>query len=157
MMELHDFLEEKEFVEIAHNALLKILSLLFRKEIPFSVLANIKRVSFNPPLPETITKRFQPATLFALEGYTLSSAKIEDGIFTFEAGFGESNIGSIVSMPIGAILHLSVDNTPLFLNMSVDTVPSKEPTKKAESKNDKSKRSLEAFLNNPENKNLFKK
>ncbi|MDR1007311.1 MAG: hypothetical protein LBL65_01945 [Campylobacteraceae bacterium] len=152
-MKLHDFLEEQEFVETIQGALLKILSLLFKKEIPFSVLANIKRVTFNPLLPETITKQFQPATLFVLEGYTLSSAKIEDGILSFEAGFGENNTGSIVSMPIGAILHLSIDNTPLFLNMSVDNAPT--PAK--ESKNDKSKRSLEAFLNNPENEKLFKK
>jgi hypothetical protein len=37
--------------------------------------------------------------------------------------------------------------------MSVDNAPT--PAK--ESKNDKSKRSLEAFLNNPENEKLFKK
>jgi hypothetical protein len=155
-MKLQDFLEYKEFVEIVHEALLKTLSLLLKKKRPFCVLANIARVSFNPPLSETITKRFQPATLFVLEGYTLSSAKIENGIFSFEAGFGEDNIGSIVSMPIGAIVHLSIDNTPLFLNMSIDTaVPNSEPTKAT--KDDKSKRSLEAFLNNPENKNLFKK
>jgi hypothetical protein len=152
-MKLHDFLEEREFVDVMQYTLVKTLLLLFKKEMPFSVLANIKRVDFDPPLEESVTKHFQPATLFALEGYTLSTAKIEKDIFSFEAGFGESNTGSVVSMPIGAILHLYIDNTPLFLNMSIDTVP-KKPVE--ESKSDKSKRSLEALLNNPENKK-FKK
>jgi hypothetical protein len=59
-------------------------------------------------------------------------------------------------MPIGAIVHLSIDNTPLFLNMSIDTaVPNSEPIKVT--KDDKSKRSLEALLNNPKNKKLLKK
>ncbi|MDR0666658.1 MAG: hypothetical protein LBF71_04515 [Campylobacteraceae bacterium] len=156
-MKLHDFLEEKEFVDIAHDALLKTLLLLLKKETAFCVLTNIKRVDFNPPLPETIAKRFQPATLFVLEGYTLSSAKVENNIFSFEAGFGESDTSSIVSMPIGAILHLSIDNTPLFLNMSLDTAPKNAAVKKTESKDDKSKRSLEALLNNPKNQKLFKK
>lgn len=149
----YDFLGEKEFVETIHNALLNILSLLLKKRAPFSVVTNISRVSFNPLLPEDIAKRFQAATLFDLYGYTLSSAKIENDTLQFEAGFGEDNFASLVSVPIGAVLQIFIDNTPLFINMSKEPITAK----KIESKKDNLERSLKVLLKNPKNQKLLKK
>jgi hypothetical protein len=50
-----------------------------------------------------------------------------------------------------------MENTPLFLNMSIEKATTLPPVQKTESKNENAKRSLEALLNNPENKKLIKK
>jgi oligoendopeptidase F len=146
-----DFLEDKEFVDIVREALSKILSMLLSKDMPFTILTNVSRVGFKPPLPSEIREKFQAITLFDLDGYTLSTAKISEDILSFEAGFGENDFASLVSVPIGAILQVGIENKPIFLNMSV------EEAKVAPSKENKSKRSMEALLSNPENQNLIKK
>ncbi|MDR2789526.1 MAG: hypothetical protein LBB59_00885 [Campylobacteraceae bacterium] len=152
-MTLHDFLEEKEFVKSVHGALFDTLSLLLKKDMSFSVITNTARVSFNPPLPENIIKMFQKASVFELYGYTLSTAKIEEGALCFEAGFGENDFASLVSVPIGAILQIFIDNTPLFINMSIEKSPS--IAQKKESGKSSYERSLKALLNNPKNKKLL--
>jgi hypothetical protein len=151
-------LENKEFVEIVQKSLTQVISLLFRNDVPFTILTNVSRVEFEPPLPEQIRGKFQPITLFALEGYTLSSVKIAEGVLSFEAGFGEDNFASFVSIPLGAVLQVAIGDRPIFLNMSVEDGEESE-TKikpKAERENN-SKRSMDALLSNPENENLFKK
>ncbi|MDR1615060.1 MAG: hypothetical protein LBS26_05785 [Campylobacteraceae bacterium] len=156
-MTLGDFLQEKEFVDTIHGALTNILLLLLKKGVPFSVVTDITRVSFNPPLPEDIAKRFQPATLFDIYGYTLTSAKIEKGMLIFEAGFGENNFASFVNIPTGAVLQIFMDNNPLFINMSMEKTTNTPPAKKSESKKENITRSLKVLLNNPKNKKLLKK
>ncbi|MDR2100328.1 MAG: hypothetical protein LBP40_05855 [Campylobacteraceae bacterium] len=152
-MTLHDFLEEKEFVKSVHEALFNILSLLLKKDMPFSIVTNVARVKFAPPLPENITKRFQSASVFELDGYTLSSARMENGALCFEAGFGENNFASLVSVPVGAILQIFINNNPLFINMSIEKP---QTAQKNEDKKSSYERSLKALLNNPKNKKLLK-
>jgi hypothetical protein len=169
-MTLHDFLENREFVEATQGALKTTLELLMRHEMAFGILTDVSRVRFEPPLPDEIRNKFQPITLFALENYTLSTAKLDEGTLSFEAGFGAENYMSLVQVPLGALLQVAIGNRPLFLNMSVDhgtpsatpqpsenaeLSPKSEPTKTARAQG--SKRSMEAFLNNPQNQGLIKK
>lgn len=153
-MTIHELLEKKEFVEAVHHSLEKIVKLLLIEDIPFSILTNVKFISFEPTLPKEISDNFKPITMFELYGYTLSSASLKNGILSFEAGFGEDDFASFVSIPLGAVLQIAVDNTPIFLNMTIVDIKKNE---KQEKKEDNSKRSMEALLNNPENKDLFKK
>ncbi|MDR2081950.1 MAG: hypothetical protein LBP54_08745 [Campylobacteraceae bacterium] len=155
-MTLHDFLEEKEFVKSVHEALFNILSLLLKKNMSFSVITNTARVGFNPPLPEDIIKLFQKASVFELCGYTLSTARIEEDALRFEAGFGENNFASLVSVPIGAILQIFIDNSPLFINMAIEKSPTLPAVQKQRNEQSSYERSLQALLNNPENKKLLK-
>ncbi|MFV0481176.1 MAG: hypothetical protein ACK5LP_04255 [Campylobacteraceae bacterium] len=159
-MTLHDFLEKDEFVTTVQTSLSQTIRLLLQEDIPFNILVNMAQVSFEPKLPKNISKSFQPITLFALEGYTLASTTLKNGVLSFEAGFGEEDIAAFVSMPIGTILQVSINETPIFLNMSI-AKPKQEKEKveekKEEVKKSGAKRSMEALLNNPENKNLFKK
>jgi len=96
----------------------EILSLLLAKEYEFDILCVTDKVSFNPPLPEHITSAFGEMILFSLANYTLQSAKIENDNLIFEAGFGEENIGSVVSVPIKHILQITHNETPLFINIT---------------------------------------
>ena len=96
----------------------EILSLLLDKNYEFDILCVTKNVDFNPSLPEHITSAFGDMILFSLANYTLRSAKIIDDKLIFEAGFGEENIGSIVSVPIKSILQITHNETPLFINIT---------------------------------------
>jgi hypothetical protein len=84
-----------------------------------------------------------------LSGYTFESAKIDKGYFVFEAGFGSENFGATVSVPLLAIKQLFVEEHPIVINLA-------EPLL-AQKKEDKVQNSMEALLNNPENKKLLKK
>ncbi len=68
----------------------------------------------------------------------------------FEAGFGQENIGSFVSVPLSAILQIVIEETPILINLSIP----KEPEEKD---NGGVEKSMEALLSNPENQKLFKK
>lgn len=128
----------------------------FEKEQNFGILCKIEEVYFDPELPDEINAEFRPLTLFFLAGYTFETARIEDDTLTFEAGFGNDNIGSIVSVPLISIMQIIVDETPLLINLAVY----KEQEQEFEVKNiDESgvKNSMESFLSNPENSKFLKK
>ncbi len=96
----------------------EILSLLLSKQYEFDILCVTKKIEFNPILPEHITSAFGEMILFSLANYTLQSARIENENLIFEAGFGEENIGSIVSVPIKSIVQITHEETPLFINIT---------------------------------------
>jgi len=139
---LYDMLQDDEFRAILKNHCFDILEYLFEKEQEFGVLADVKSISFNPPLPEEIYNAFPEFALFLLQNYTYESAHIEDGKLTFEAGFGPQNFASVVTIPLEAILQIIVDETPIFVNLSA-SVPKKQ------------KSSLEALMSNPQNRKFF--
>ena len=96
----------------------EILALLIDKQYDFDILCITQKVTFNPELPQHITSAFGDMILFSLANYTLSSAHIENENLIFEAGFGEENIGSIVTVPIKSIVQITHDETPLFINIT---------------------------------------
>jgi len=103
---------------IKSNHAKEILSLLLSKQYEFDILCVTEKISFNPSLPEHITSAFGEMILFSLANYTLKSAKIENENLVFEAGFGEENIGSIVTVPIKSIVQITHEETPLFINIT---------------------------------------
>jgi len=152
---LIDIINDTKFAEILEAHVEDLLIYLFEKEQNFGILCRIEHLDFDPPLPKEITDSFRPMTLFFLAGYTFESAKIEDGYIIFEAGFGAENIGSIVSVPLFAIMQIIIDETPIFVNLS-------QPRPKNTVQNDTSldegiKNSMSAFLSNPENQKFLKK
>ena len=106
----------------------EILSLLISRKYEFDILCVTKHINFNPPLPNHITSSFGEMILFSIANYTLSTAVIENENLIFEAGFGEENIGSIVSVPIKSILQITHNETPLFINITA-TFEEKEEKK----------------------------
>ena len=152
---LHDIVSQKNFREMMMDHCEDFIKFLFDENIEFSILTSLANIGFEPPLPEHITNDFKPITLFTLAGYTYDSARLEDGILSFEAGFGRENFGSFVSVPVYAILQIIVENTPIFINLA--TPPESDEEFERSNKDSGVKKSMDIFLSNPNNKKLLKK
>ncbi len=136
-----------EYKKLMEEHIEKTIGYLFNKNQEFALACEIKYVSFTPELPSEIKETFNETVLFVLSGYTYETAKLEEEYFYFEAGFGADNFGSTVAVPILAIKQVFVGDHPIVLNLA-------EPVKEEEVSK---QNSMEALLNNPENKKLLKK
>jgi hypothetical protein len=139
--------QSAEYKSLMESQIEGLLSLLFKYDQEFAVACELKYVTFDPPLPSYITEGFGQTVLFVITNYTFETAYAQDGLFGFEAGFGEENFGSVVTMPYLAIKQIFVGETPLLLNHA-----SPAETKKKTPQN-----SMEVLLSNPENQKLLKK
>ena len=153
---LENVIDEHGFAQIMKKSIQDIIIHFFELEQNFGILCKIEEVDFNPALPESINSEFRPLTLFFLAGYTFETARIEDDMLIFEAGFGSDNYGSVVTVPLLSIMQVIIDETPVFINLSVykDEVKSEQ----VKSLTDESgvKNSMASFLNNPENSKFLK-
>jgi hypothetical protein len=151
---LDNVIEDKDFALMMQRNIEEMMIYLFQKEQNFAVLCKIEDVSFEPALPENINAEFRPLTLFFLAGYTFETAQIDGDYLIFEAGFGNENFGSLVTVPMLSIMQIIVDETPLLINLA---------TYKHIQKVDKSideegvENSMSSFLSNPENSKFLKK
>jgi len=128
----------------------------FEEEQHFGILCKIEEISFNPPLPHNIESEFRSLTLFFLAGYTFETARIEDDVLIFEAGFGSENFGSIVSVPLLAILQIIIDETPVFINLALNPQIPSQSDQSQEVDTKGVENSMASFLNNPENSKFLK-
>ena len=151
---IHEIVSQSDFRELMIKHCDEVLVYLFDKDIEFSILTSLANITFDPPLPEYITADFKPITLFTLAGYTYESARVDDDILSFEAGFGRENFGSLVSVPLYAILQIIIENTPIFINLAT---PPENEEEKPKDKTNGIKKSMDIFLSNPNNKKLLKK
>ena len=113
-------------------------------------------IKFTPQLPVEIRETFNETVLFILSGYTFESAQLDEDYFSFEAGFGAENFGSIVTIPLLGIQQIIIGgDTPIMINHAKPII---NVEKKEESDSQKALKSssMEALLNNPENKKLLK-
>jgi len=151
---LENIIQDREFAQLMKKNIQELIILLFQKEQNFGILCKIEDVSFEPELPESINSEFRPLTLFFLAGYTFETARIENNLLIFEAGFGNDNFGSIVSVPLLSILQIIIDETPVLINISAY----KEEESKEKDNVDESgvKNSMASFLSNPENSKFLK-
>jgi hypothetical protein len=153
---LEKLIEDREFATLMKRHIEELIILFFEKEQNFGILCKIEDVSFNPELPEGMNSEFRPLTLFFLAGYTFETARIEAGMLVFEAGFGSENFGSVVSVPLLSILQIIVDETPLFINIAVESEEKRE--EEVTHKDEKGlENSMASFLANPENSKFLKK
>lgn len=149
---IEQLLSSTDFNVLMHKHSEDLVGILLKKGINFSLLTNIVDVTFEPPLPPSISQGFKPITMFFLAGYTFESTQLQAGVVSFEAGFGSDNFGSLVSVPLHAILQIVIEEVPIFINLGN---PAKEKVKKP--KEQGVQRSMNALLSNPNNQKLFKK
>ena len=149
----NDLFQTPAYQKIISSHIDQTIHFLFDNNQEFALACEINYLSFNPELPEEIKKSFGETVLFILTGYTFETAKLEDGYFSFEAGFGEDNFGSVVTLPLLAIKQIFVGEYPITINVS-EPIPEENPNKISEID---SRKSMEALLSNPENKKLLKK
>lgn len=143
-------LETNEFKELTSSHITKTIEYLFKNNYEFAITTKVNYLTFTPSLPDEIMQSFDNIILFIIAGYSFESAKIDGDYFYFEAGFGENNFGSVVSLPILAINNIFVQETPILINQTTpkEIKKPKESTKLS---------SMEALLSNPENQKLLKK
>jgi len=115
---LEGLLGSEEFHGLMKKHAKEVLEMLLKRGVNFSILTNIADVTFDPALPSHISQNFKPITMFFLAGYTFESAQIYNGRISFEAGFGSDNFGSLVSLPMEAILQIIIEEIPVFINLS---------------------------------------
>lgn len=138
-----------EFSNLMKLHIQDIIELLINRGEFFSILTNINNVTFEPPLPDHISANFKPITLFVVAEYTFESCSIDEDFLYFEAGFGEENIGSFISIPLGSVVQIIIGETPVFINLSLEQNP--------QEKESAVKKSTNIFLSNPQNKKVIKK
>jgi hypothetical protein len=136
-----------EYRKLMEEHIEQTISYLFNKNQEFALACEIKYVNFNPELPSSIEKSFNETVLFIVSHYTYETAKLEAGYFSFEAGFGSENFGSTVTVPLLAIKQIFVGDNPIVFNLA----------KPIDKEKGSKKSSMDALLNNPENKKLLKK
>ncbi len=146
--------QTSEYRKLMEDHILQTIEYLFNKNQNFSLACEIEHVTFMPELPSNIKKSFQNTVLFIISEYSLESAKIDENNFSFEAGFGDNNFASTVYIPLLAIKQVFVGENPILLNLTKPFLSIKKTTKE---ENIKQSSSMEALLNNPENKKLLKK
>jgi len=148
-----DLFQTPAYRELISSHLEKTILFLFESDQEFALACETEFLLFEPELPQEITDSFGESVLFILTGYTYETAKLDEEYFSFEAGFGEENFGSLVTLPLLAIKQIFVGEYPITINISEPADPNE---KEKHSEIDSSK-SMEALLSNPENKKLLKK
>jgi len=149
---IFNIVEDLNYREMLEGQIFEVIEYLINKNEEFSITANIKGVSFNPEMPESISKNFSHFTLFTLSNYTYESIVLTEKNISFEAGFGSENFGSVVTIPLYAIFQIVIEESILFLNPTA-TVEKYFIEKELEE--DQSSRSMNAFTMNKKNKDLL--
>ena len=147
-MPSNDPFHSETFRRIQEEYLYELIAFLLESGVEFAVAAEVEHIDFDPPLPDSIHERFAPVSLFVLTGYTYETVQLGERTLSFEAGFGEENIGSLLTLPLLAIKQVIVGEYPIAINIA-------EPGPDVESPD--ASRSMEALLNNPENLKLLRK
>ena len=150
---LFDIVKNPSFARLMETHVREILIHLFESDQNFGILCKIEHLTFDPPLPADISSEFRAMTLFFLAGYTFESARLENNMLYFEAGFGQENIGSMVSVPLLSIVQIIIDDTPAFVNLAL---PREQSISVNIEKDEGVKNSMSSFLSNPENQKFVK-
>lgn len=151
---LFDIIKSPSYARLMENHLRDMLIYLFENDQNFGILCKIEHVTFDPQLPKHVSDEFRAMTLFFLAGYTFESARIDNDTLIFEAGFGQENIGSFVSVPLLSIVQIIIDDTPAFVNLAL---PQERHNLVNIEKNEGVQNSMSALLSNPENQKFLKK
>ncbi|MCO4844552.1 MAG: hypothetical protein KC427_00880 [Sulfurovum sp.] len=147
-----NLLQTPEYRTLIQTHIFETMKYLFNKNQEFALACEVKYITFTPELPTDIKESFDDTVLFILSGFTFESAQLNEEYFSFEAGFGSENFGSMVSLPLLAIKQLFVGDNPIVINLANPVIESEKKKEVSASK----KSSMEALLNNPENKKLLK-
>lgn len=144
---LETILKNENFIHTMQKHCYEVISHLIEENIEFSIVANTNFIDFDPELPKELEVKQNPYALFALGGYTFESIQLNKDFIQFHAGFGNDDFDSFVKVDLGAITQIQIENSILFVNFSL--------YKRKDSKN--LQKSKNIFLNNPKNKDIFKK
>ncbi|BFU77911.1 hypothetical protein ALC152_11260 [Arcobacter sp. 15-2] len=149
---IFNIVEDINYRDMLESQIFEVIEYLINKDEEFSITANINGVTFEPEMPESISKNFSHFTLFTLSNYTYESIILTEKTITFEAGFGSENFGSHVTIPLYAIFQIVIDESILFLN---PTATVEKYFQEKELEENHTQRSMNAFTMNKKNKDLL--
>ncbi len=138
--------QNSSYKELAIKNCYNTVEYLLKENLDFAIVTYTNVIDYNPEIPSDVAE-FEESAIFLIAGYSKQSATVTDGYLSFEAAFGESNFGSVLSIPLEAIMQVALDDDLLLVNYY-------EPKVKEVSNQDIS---LQSLLNNPENQKLIKK
>ncbi|TEY04570.1 hypothetical protein [Campylobacter sp. US33a] len=142
-------LANADFIKLMQKNCYEILHFLTKENTEFSIVVNPKFVDFDPALPSHLDLSKEPFTRFVLGGYTFDSIVLNEKSICFHAGFGPDDFATFVNVDLGAITQIIVNDAVIFINFSFYTRKKDTQALAQNSKN--------IFLNNPKNKEKFKK
>lgn len=145
---IEKILNDKPFINAMQKHCYAVIARLLELKIEFCIVANTKFVDYAPALPDDLNPNKNPFVLFALAGYTFESVQLQQDKISFHAGFGPNDFATFVSVDLGAITQIQVENDIIFVNFSFY---SRVDEKKL------MQNSMNIFLNNPQNKDSLKK
>ena len=144
---INNIIENAEYKDLVSKQVKDTIEFLLEQNQEFAITANIGGIRFEPELPTATFEQLSKFSLFVLKNYTYTTIKLDETHFSFEAGFGSENFGSVVQVPYHSIFQIVLDESILFVN-SVATVD--------KFNKDTREKSLNVFKSNPNNKNLIK-
>ena len=143
---LEEFFQSNEYRELAKKNIYATLELLLKKGIEFSIIGYTKAIDFNPPIPKEILE-FDEIAMFIIAGYSYESSTLDKNSFSFETGFGAENYGSVLTIPLEAVVQIAIGEELLLINHYEPKEEIVEPEVS----------SMDILLNNPENLKLIKR
>jgi hypothetical protein len=146
-----------EYKTLISEHIFNTITYLFDKNQEFAIACEVTHITFMPQLPISLQDSFDDTVLFILSGYTFESANLEKEYFSFEAGFGDENFGSTVTLPLLAIKQLFVGDHPIVFNLAEHLNSEESIAIDTGTNASGEKKSMESLLNNPKNKKLLKK
>ena len=166
----------KEFDDIYNAFCARLIEFFKQKGQFFSIVCDIERVRFEPPLDEEVLKGFGSGVKFAIAYDTFESLEIfndslqpfnNSGFVHFAAGFGNDNVVSKVSVEIRGIYQISTNNTQdmeivAFMRLDSKQIFTQEKLKAEEQLQDikdlnsDELDSLKAIISSDENRALLK-
>ena len=143
---MNSITESDKYKDVINKSLESIINIMLDINKDFLIVCDTVHIDFTPKLPDNIIENFNENVIFNIIGYTLETAVIDNknNTFSFSAGFGQENFASTITIPLLGIKQIFLDDDIIFVNFT-------EPKKVVVDK------SMNALLNNPENKRFIKK
>jgi len=138
-----ELFEKNSYKNLVIQNCYNTLEFLLKEGLDFSLATYTNVIEFNPPIPKEVAV-FDESALFVIADYTKQSTILNKKSITFEAGFGDENFGSTLTIPLEAIMQLFVGEDILHISYYEPKVIIEQ-------------NSMELLLNNPENQKLLKK
>lgn len=117
---IEKILGDTEFINTMQKHCYEVLKRLLDVEVEFCIIADSNFVDYAPPLPDDLNpSKNHPFVMFILAGYTFESAELYKDKITFHAGFGPNDFATFVTVDLGAIRQIQVENNNIFVNFSL--------------------------------------
>lgn len=144
---VYDFLKSKDFSGLMLRNCYEILVLLTSKSQAFHIICDARFVSYSPILPEGYVDTHLSYIVFYISDESVGSFYFDENKLSFEACFGADNFVSLVTVNLKGVSKIQIQRDIIFVNSAFYE----------QDEQDLLQESSNAFINNPKNKDIFKR